>query len=336
MSISGKAVPARKVQLLIAVLSTVLFVGKMGAWLLTHSVTILTDALESIVNVVAGFIGLYSLRIAAKPRDVDHPYGHAKAELISAGIEGILISVAGVLVLYNAVMQFLHPRPIHALDVGMIIVAAAGIINYIVGLYAQQQGRKQSSLVLESAGVHLKSDAYSSAGAVLGLILIYFTGWLWLDGVVAALFGIIILWAGYRVIRASFAGIMDEADLPLVRRILEKIQEARRPRWIDLHNLRVVQYGEKVHLDAHMTLPWYDTVQQADAEIHALEHVVRKDFGDTAELFVHIDACRPFQCKLCTVPECPVRQEVFKERIPWTLETVWEDSKHGKTTSEQA
>lgn len=330
MSISGKTTPARKVQFLIAVLSTVLFVGKMGAWLLTHSVTILTDALESIVNVAASFIGLYSLRIAAKPRDVDHPYGHAKAELISAGIEGILISVAGVLVLYSAVLQFLHPKPIRALDTGIIIVAVAGLINYVVGLYAQQQGKKQRSLVLESAGVHLKSDAYSSAGAVLGLVLISFTGWMWLDSVMASIFGGIILFAGYRVIRASFAGIMDEADLPLLARILEKLQAARRPRWIDLHNLRVVQYGEKVHLDAHMTLPWYDTVQQADEEIHALEQVVRENFGNSAELFIHIDACQPYQCKLCAVSPCPVRQEAFKALIPWTLETVWQDAKHGK------
>ncbi len=320
----------RRVQRLIAGVSAALFAVKLGAWFLTHSVTILTDALESIANVAAGFIGLYSLRIAAKPRDVDHPYGHAKAELISAGIEGLLISVAGVLVMYSAAVQLFRPQEFRALDIGILLIAATGALNYLLGIYAVRKGQAQKSLVVESAGKHLKSDAYSSVGALVGLGLIYYTGWRWLDSAVAALFGIVILVTGYRVIRAAFAGIMDEADLPLLTQILQKLQSARRPRWIDLHNLRVVQYGDKVHLDAHMTLPWYDTVQQADEEIHALEAVIRENFGDTAELFIHIDACQPYQCKLCRVESCPVRQEGFKELIPWTLETVWEDAKHGK------
>lgn len=331
MKISGNAASVQKVQLLIAVVSTVLFAGKISAWFLTHSVTILTDALESTVNVVAGFIGLYSLRIAAKPRDVDHPYGHAKAELISAGIEGLLIAVAGLLALYSAVVQMFRPHPIQALNSGMIVIAVTGLVNYLVGIYAQSRGKAQHSIVLRSAGVHLKSDAYSSVGSLLGLFLISFTGWLWLDGIVAAVFGGIIFYTGYRVVRTSFSGIMDEADLPLLTDILQKIQAARRPQWVDLHNLRVVRYGDKVHLDAHMTLPWYDTVQQADEEIHALEAVVKKNFGDTAELFIHIDACQPYQCKLCMVEPCPVRQEAFKQLIPWTLQAVWEDAKHGKT-----
>ncbi len=335
MSTSDKTVSVRKVQLLIALLSAVLFVGKMAAWLLTHSVTILTDALESTVNVAAGFIGLYTLRIAAKPRDADHPYGHAKAELISAAIEGVLVLVAGVLVLYGAAVQLFRPQAIHSLDTGMIVVAVAGALNYAAGVYAKRQGRRHHSLVVQSAGVHLRSDAYSSAGALLGLLLIYITGWGWLDSVVAAIFATFILRAGYRVVRASFAGIMDEADVPLLSQILRVIEAARRPRWIDLHNLRVVQYGDKVHLDAHMTLPWYDTVQEADAEIQALEQVVKKDFGASAELFIHIDACQPYQCKLCTVAPCPVRQEPFQKQIPWTLETVWEDAKHGKGSTEE-
>lgn len=315
-------------------LSTVLFGGKMVAWWLTHSVTILTDALESTVNVVASCIGLYSLRVAAKPRDVEHPYGHAKAELISAGIEGMLIAVAGVLALYSAVVQLFRPQPIRALGSGIVVVAVSGLINYLAGLYAQRKGKARHSLVVESAGIHLKSDAYSSVGALAGLVVISMTGWQWLDSLVAAIFGAIIFYTGYRVVRTALSGIMDEADLPLLGDILQKIEAARRPRWIDLHNLRVVQYGEKIHLDAHMTLPWYDTVQQADTEIHALEEVVRKDFGNTAELFIHIDACQPYQCKLCRVDPCPVRQETFKAQIPWTLQTVWEDAKHGKEEAE--
>lgn len=321
-------------QRLIVVLATVLFAGKMGAWFLTHSVTILTDALESTVNVVASCIGLYSLHVAAKPRDVDHPYGHAKAELVSSGIEGLLIFVAGILVMYSAGIQLLRPQPIHSLDLGIVVVAITGLINFFAGLYAVKVGKNRSSLVLVSAGKHLLSDAYSSGGALVGLGLIYLTHWAWLDSVVAALFGIVILVTGYRVMRTSLSGIMDEANLPLLQHILQTLQASRKPEWIDLHNLRVVQYGEKVHLDAHMTLPWYHTVQQADTEIHALEKVVQQHFGDSAELFIHIDACQPYQCKLCCMPDCPVRRQTFLQQIPWTIETVWEDAKHGKSSAD--
>ena len=311
-------------------ISILLFAGKMAAWLLTHSVTILTDALESIVNVVAALIGLYSLHVAAQPRDADHPYGHAKAEFISALIEGILVFIAGLLVLYSAVVQFFHPHAIQSLDFGIAVVAAGGLINGIAGLYAVRTGKSNRSLVLESAGRHLLSDAYSSAGAVAGLFLLRATGWIWVDSAVAALFGGIILWTGYKVLRSSFSGIMDETDEPLLKEMLALLEANRRPNWIDLHNLRLVRYGETVHLDAHMTLPWYQLVRDADGEIQTMEALVQAQFGPTAELFIHIDGCEPYQCHLCSMPECPVRQETFKEKIVWTTESVWANAKHGK------
>ncbi len=322
--------PVRRFQRLIVVISVVLFIAKMAAWALTNSVTILTDALESTVNVVAALIGLYSLRVAAKPRDADHPYGHAKAEFISALFEGILVFIAGLLVLWSAAVQLFKPHPIQSLDFGIAVVAAGGLINGLAGLYAVRTGKANRSLVLESAGRHLLSDAYSSAGAVAGLFLLRATGWIWIDSAVAALFGGIILWTGYKVLRSSFSGIMDETDEPLLKEILLLLEEHRRPNWIDLHNLRIVRYGETVHLDAHMTLPWYHLVRDADLEIQKMEALVQSRFGSTGELFIHIDGCEPFQCHLCSMPECPVRQESFKEKVVWTTESVWANAKHGK------
>lgn len=319
-----------RLQRYIAVLSILLFAGKLWAWYLTRSVTILTDALESTVNVVAGLIGLYSVILAAKPRDANHPYGHGKAEFISAAVEGALIMFAAVFVTFEAVRSLLHPAPIQKLDLGIMLIGATGLANFFLGQYAIKVGRRNQSLTVESAGRHLRTDAYSTVAIVGGLLLVLATGWHWLDAVVALVFAIVIFITGYKVLRRSLAGIMDEADLDLLEQVVKILQGHRKDAWIDLHNLRVIQYGEVLHIDAHMTLPYYFEVRQAEAEVDALENLIREQFGTKVELFVHVDGCAPYQCKLCCVKDCPVRQEVMKEQLEWTLRNVMTDSKHGK------
>jgi cation diffusion facilitator family transporter len=319
-----------RIQRLIAIISVLLFAGKLFAWYLTHSVAILTDALESTVNVITGFIGLYSVTLAAKPRDQNHPYGHGKVEFISAAIEGSLIFIAGLMIIYEAIDQFLHPKPLEQIDYGIIITAATGIINYLVGTYAIRQGKKHRSLTVEAAGKHIRVDAYSTFAIIAGLVLLYFTGWMWLDSAVALLFAVIIIVTGYKVIRKSLRGIMDETDEVLLGQMIRFLQKNRRPQWIDMHNLRVLQYGDVMHVDAHMTLPWYYRVADAEKEIHALEDLIKDHFGDKIEIFIHIDACAPYSCKLCALPACPVRQEAYKEQLIWSLDNVWIDSKHGR------
>lgn len=319
-----------RIQRYIAILSVVLFLGKLWAWYLTHSVTVLTDALESTVNVIAGFIGLYSIILSAKPRDIDHPYGHGKAEFISSAVEGSLIFIAGLMIIYEAIDQLIHPKPLHKLDVGIYIVAATGILNFFIGTYAVAQGKKQRSLILESAGKHLRVDAYSTFAIVAGLALIMFTKVQWLDSAVAILIAIIILVTGYKLVRRSLSGIMDETDMQLLNDVIAYLQANRHPQWIDLHNLRVMQYGDVMHLDAHMTLPWYYSVKDADAEIHVLEEMIKQHFDNKVEVFIHIDACQPYQCKLCAMADCPQRQSPFIAQHEWNRENVWYDSKHGK------
>ncbi len=319
-----------RLQRYIAILSVILFIGKIWAWYITHSVIILTDALESIVNVIAGFIGLYSVILAAKPRDLNHPYGHGKVEFVSAAIEGSLISFAGVAIIYEAVQVLLSPQPIHSLDVGIYITGAAGLINYMVGRYAVAIGKKNRSLTVEAAGRHLKTDAYSTFAMVVGLLLLLITKWAWLDSVVAIIFAVIILITGYKLVRRSLAGIMDEADEKMLAQVIQVLQKYRQPQWIDLHNLRVIHYGEIMHIDAHMTLPWYYEVRQAEREIHDLEKLIQDNFGGKVEMFIHIDACMPYSCKLCALAECNVRQAPFQQQVIWTPDNVRVDSKHGK------
>jgi cation diffusion facilitator family transporter len=317
-----------KLQRWIAIASSTLLIAKFTAYYLTHSVSILTDALESIVNVIAGFIGLYSLYVAAKPKDIDHPYGHGKAEFISAAVEGTLVLSAGLLIIYNAVKNLIYPVEIKEIDLGIYLVAATAVINWILGAIALRQGKRNNSLALQASGKHLQSDTYSTAAIIAGLLLISLTHQLWIDGVVAIAFGLFIIYTGYKIIRTSLAGIMDEADMVLLEKMVDVTERNRKENWIDVHNLRVIKYGNVLHVDCHLTVPWYFNINQAHFEIDGLSKLIRTNFGETLELFVHSDGCSYHQCHICIKKECPVRQHSFKQRVDWTLDNALQDAKH--------
>lgn len=314
---------------MIVIASTVLLIAKFWAYYITFSVSVLTDALESIVNVVAGFIGLYSLYVAAKPKDMDHPYGHGKAEFISAAVEGTLVLSAGLLIIYTAVKNFFIPVPLQRLDIGIYLVGSTAIINWLLGYFSLQHGRKNNSLALMASGRHLQTDTYSTLGIIIGLALISLTGFLWIDGAVAITFGILIIYTGYKILRVSLAGIMDEADMELLERMVDVLEKNRRDNWVDMHNLRVIKYGNVLHLDCHLTVPWYLNIHQAHHEIDVLGKLIRTNFGETLEMFVHSDGCQYFQCHICKKEDCPVRQHPFKNIIDWNLDNALQNEKHG-------
>ena len=318
-----------RIQKWVAAISVCLLLVKFTAYYFTYSISILTDALESIVNVVAGFIGLYSLHVAAKPRDADHPYGHGKAEFLSAAVEGTLIGIAGVIIIYKATLQLIYPVEIKKLDTGIWLVASTAVVNFIMGRIAANIGKRNSSLALEASGKHLQSDTYSTIGIIAGLILLSFTGWKWVDSVVAIGFSLFIIYTGYTILRGSIAGIMDQADEAILKRMVDLINLHRRENWVDMHNLRIIKYGSVLHLDSHLTVPWYLNVHEAHGEIDVLSAQLRKEFGESFELFVHSDGCLPFQCHICCKPDCHVRQHPFEKQIIWTLENISENKKHG-------
>ena len=299
----------------------------MAYWI-THSIAILTDALESTVNVIAGFIGLYSLYIAAKPRDEDHPYGHGKAEFLSAAVEGTLIIVAGLVIIYQSVLHFIFPSELQQLDQGIILVAITAVINFIVGYISIRNGQKNNSLALVASGKHLQTDTYSTLGIIIGLLLIRLTKLAWLDSMTAVIFAFIIMYTGYHILRRSLAGIMDEADKELLQKMLAVLNANRRTNWIDLHNLRVIKYGGQFHIDCHLTVPWYLNVVEAHKEVEELGKLIKQEFGTVFELFVHTDPCLDFSCPICAKTECTVRKRPFEKQIAWTLENVLKDKKH--------
>ncbi len=317
-----------RLQKIIATIAIVLFLVKICAWYLTNSVAILTDAMESIVNVIAALVGVYSLYISAKPKDEDHPYGHGKVEFLSAAVEGTLIMVAGILVIYKATHSLIHPQQIHKLDYGIILVAATALVNFVAGTVCLKTGRKNNSLALIASGKHLRTDTWSTLGIVTGLILLYFTKLVWLDSAVAIMFAALIIFTGYKIIRSSIAGIMDEADIELLKKLVTLLNENRKENWIDLHNLRMIKYGGTLHMDCHLTVPWYLNVREAHDEVEALAHLVREEFGEAVELFVHSDDCREFSCRICYKKNCLVRLHDFEEKVEWTTDNIIRDSKH--------
>lgn len=316
------------VQKWVAVVSVILLAVKVMAYYATHSVAILTDALESIVNVAAGFIGLFSLYIAAKPRDTDHPYGHGKAEFVSAAIEGTMIGTAGFIILYKAIQHLIYPVALHKIDFGIILVAMTALINFAVGYFCLKTGKKNNSAALIASGKHLQTDTWSSAGIIAGLVLLYFTGYSWIDSFVAGLFSFFIIYTGYRIIRSSLAGIMNEADEKLLTHVVELLNRNRRENWVDLHNLRFIKYGSVLHLDCHLTVPWFLNMHDAHKEIDALSELIKKEFGESLELFVHSDGCLPFSCCICNKANCPERKNNFEQKIAWTLENISSNKKH--------
>ena len=304
------------------------------AWYLTNSVAILTDALESTVNVIAGLIGVYTLYVSAKPKDSDHPYGHGKAEFLSAAVEGTLISIAGLVIIYKAIQNLFEIQHIHQLDYGIILIAATAIINYIAGSLCVRTGKKNNSLALVASGKHLQSDTWTTIGIIAGLALLFFTGINWIDSAVAILFAFIIIFTGYRIIRSSVAGIMDEADRELLDKMVATLNANRRVNWIDLHNLRIIKYGSVLHMDAHLTVPWFLTVREAHEEVDTLSLLIKNEYGEAMELFIHNDDCQEFSCHICNKQDCNVRKHPFEHRIAWTIENISSNTKHGTDGNE--
>ena len=317
-----------RIQQWVVSIAIILFAVKIVAYYLTQSVAILTDALESTINVIAGVISLYSLYLSAKPRDDNHPYGHGKAEFLSAAVEGALVLMAGCIIIYEAIINIIHSHELQKLNYGIGLVAITGVVNFVAGTFCIRKGKKNQSVALVASGKHLQTDTYSTGGIILGLGIIYYTRLNWMDSVVSIILAVIIIYTGYRILRSSIAGIMDEADMKLLERMIGFLNNHRRANWIDLHNLRVIKYGGLLHVDCHLTVPWYLNVHQAHEEIDALISLIKTEFGEAMEFFVHSDGCLEFSCNICTKNDCDVRQHPFLEKMEWTLNNVVPNHKH--------
>ena len=310
------------------IIGILLLAAKFLAFAVSNSNAILTDALESIINVLAGGFGLYSLFIASKPMDEDHPYGHGRIELISASIEGALIFAAGLAMVIKSIYNIFYPTKIEHLDIGIILIALTGVVNYALGWYSKYNGKKFSSATLIASGEHLKSDAYSSFAIILGLAVVFFTEYYWLDVAIAIAVGIFIMYSGFKILQSSIEGIMDKADFILLQKVIDVLNKNRRESWVDIHNLRIIKYGENIHIDCHTTLPWYYNTIEAHEELRLVEDAIKEAIPNNLESFIHSDPCIPESCRICLLKDCKVRTTPFSEKIEWNLENVIKNQKH--------
>lgn len=305
-----------------------LMLAKFVAFLITNSNAILTDAAESIVNVIASGFAFYSIYLTARPKDENHPYGHGKVEYFSVFLEGGLIFIAGLLIVGKATYNFFSPTPIENLIEGVWIIAFTSVINFSLGTYMIKRGKALNSLTIEADGKHLQTDAFSTVGLILGLLLIYFTGIQQLDIVISLALGAYIIYSGYRLLRKSIGGLMDESDFELIQQIASVLQSNRHDEWIDVHNLRVQRYGSELHVDCHVTLPNYFDLNKVHNEFLKIDQLINSHIEVNTELFIHADPCLPACCHYCRKKKCPIRSSEKELDIVWDINLLTRNKKH--------
>jgi cation diffusion facilitator family transporter len=280
---------------------------KFGAYLITDSAGILSDALESIINVIASGFAVYSVYLSTRPADANHPYGHGKIEYFSAGFEGALIILAAIAIVVQAVPRFFDPRPLTHLRDGILLLAGASVLNLFLAWLLINAGKRSNSLALTADGNHLLADVMTSLGVIVGLLLVHWTGQVWLDPLVACLVAGNILFAGSKLLRESMGGLMDEADPKLLEQIVQILNAKRRHEWIHVHHLRARRYGPHIHVDLHVVLPRYYDLAQTHQAVKDIEQALEKDLGPGAEIIVHADPCTDPWCPVCSHPDCNMR-----------------------------
>jgi cation diffusion facilitator family transporter len=294
--------------------------AKFLAYQLTGSTAVLSDALESIVNVIAAVFALGSLLFAGRPADRNHPYGHGKIEYFAAAFEGGLIAFAAILIIYEAVRGIFRTPELRQLDLGLAITLGAGLANAALGWFLIRTGKATQSLTLMADGKHVLSDFWTSLGVIIGLLLVRFTGMAWFDPLVAAIVGLNLGWTGFWLVRHAAGGLLDEEDTRLISKLVRTFDAYRLPGIIRIHHLRAIRSGRFTHVDAHVVVPEYWPVDRAHVLAESFEERVMRACGVEGEIVFHIDPCHRAYCALCDVMDCPVREAPFVARAPHTLD----------------
>jgi cation diffusion facilitator family transporter len=294
--------------------------GKFAVATATGSTALLSDALESIVNVAAASLLLYTLIVAARPADRDHPYGHGKIEFFSAGVEGALIAVAAIAIVYHAAFDLWRGPHLRRIDLGIAVSALLAAGNAGLGAFLVRTGRRQGSAALEADGHHVLTDVITTLGVIAGLGLVRLTGYPRLDPLVAIAVALSILFTGWRLVRGAVGGLMDEADAPLLVRICDALEREREDAWIDVHSLRTFRSGAVQHSDFHLAVPRYYDADRLHEISERAREVILGATERPGDVIVHFDPCRPRQCPGCAVEPCPVRAAPFVSRPPLALD----------------
>ncbi len=294
---------------------------KFAAFLLTGSSAIFSDASESIVHVIATGMAVYSVLLSAKPPDESHLYGHGNIEFFSAGIEGTLIIVAAIAIIYNSTEAILNGVTPEKLDYGTILIGFAGIINLILGIYLIRKGKATNSLTLVADGHHVLTDSYTSIGIVVGLGVVLVTKLYILDPIIALFVAVNIIVTGYKLIRESISGLMKETDPAILNEIVQILNDIRKDYWIDLHHLRFWKSANAVFIDFHLSIPFYFTIREAHLEEDFIQEKINEKIPNS-EVRVHFDFCDEILCTYCSFEECKERVKPKTKDLEWDLKKV--------------
>ncbi|MFT3829634.1 MAG: cation diffusion facilitator family transporter [Opitutaceae bacterium] len=261
---------------------------KTTAYFLTDSVGLLSDAVESLVNLAGGIMALLMLQVAARPADDDHAYGHSKAEYFSSGVEGTLILLAAGSIAYTAALRLLHPKPLEDVGVGLAVSIAASLVNLGVALVILRAGKRRNSITLEANAHHLLTDVWTSVGVVAAIGAVAFTGWNWLDPVVALAVAANIVWTGVGIVRRSVAGLMDTALSPADLAKIDAVLAPHRTAGVQFHNLRTRQAAARRFVNLDVLVPGAWTVQQGHDLVENIEAEIRAALPDST-VFTHLE-----------------------------------------------
>jgi cation diffusion facilitator family transporter len=311
----------RKTALLSLMVGFSMFIAKIGAYFLTGSAAIFSDAAESVVHIMATGMALFSIILSNKPPDESHPYGHNKVEYFSAGVEGFLIFTAAVVIIYSAVSDIIKGPELEKLDTGAIIIFFAALINMFLGFYLVRIGKKTNSITLIADGKHVLTDSYTSAGVIVGVLLVIFTGYKLFDPIFAIAVGLNIIYTGFKLIRESVGGLMNEANQDVLKKIAAVLTKNKRDYWIDIHELRYWQSGDRIFLDFHLILPYYFDIQQTHKEENEIEEIIQNEF-EGSQLKIHFDFCVPELCKYCNYAQCKVRAFQKNTNFDWDVKKL--------------
>jgi cation diffusion facilitator family transporter len=257
-----------------AAIATILLKG--SAWWMTGSVGLLSDAIESFVNLAAAMMALWILTVAATPADDRHAFGHSKAEYFSSAFEGLLIVFAAITIIWAAVDRLWNPQPLESVGIGLAVSVVASIVNLLVARILLKVGREEHSIVLEADAHHLMTDVWTSGGVLVGVGLVWMTGWLWLDPVIAIVVALNIVWTGWQLMHRSAEGLMDTSLPPERIADIEAVLNGYREQGLDFHALRTRQAGSRAFVSVHVLVPGEWTVKEAHDWAERIERDIRR------------------------------------------------------------
>ncbi len=298
-----------------------MFFAKMGAFLLTGSAAIFSDAAESVVHILATSMALFSIVLSSKPADKSHLYGHGNIEFFSAGIEGLLIIAAAIFIIFTAIMDIVKGTNLKQLNIGVIVISFAGIVNLLLGTYLIRRGKKTNSLTLIADGKHVLTDSYTSIGVIVGISLVIITKFQLLDPIFAIAIALNILITGYKLMRQSIGGLMAETDKDILKKIVDTILSDKKNYWIDIHQLRFWQSGDKIFIDFHLILPYFFTIKESHSEEDEIQNLLEQNFPNS-QIKIHFDYCLPELCKFCDYQKCTVRRSDKLISFNWNEEKL--------------